>query len=543
MNEPKIKFRILVEVVLFILLFLYCFSFRNIADTITFGDEAFILNISRRMLYGDILYKEIKAHLLPGTFYLVELSFKIMGVSLLTARFITSITVAGIGLLLFKLSIKITGNVFFSFIPSVLYVIFVYPLWYITSYYWFFTFFTLLSLLLMINYIKKNKTIYLFFASIIASISIIFVQNRGIFLLTSLYLFLVLRQIFYGANKIQIIKSSQKERLIFLAGTIPVFISILIMFFYYSPEDMLTATFFWLFSDYTQSTSPSYFYFSKNLMFHNLLLSLNPPYPIFLKIIYLFKAFLYFFLGYSYFIIFPLMLIELIRGKNKIHKNISESILLILLSGTFIVSSSIIIKSDYHGMLHCVYFSILIFLFLLTIPAKSRLWKIITTSSLMIIFLVTITFGTYEVYKTKKYYRYPVDTAIGKVFYAEEEIAKDYTAFIQYINLRKEPTFFCAFWCSYYYLITGKPNPAPFEIIYPGLYPKHYEILFYDTILNNHDKLLIYDDFLNKVKKINPFFYTKLMASFQNILENNYYVETKFEKIGLTIYKRKKLSQ
>ncbi len=539
MKESKIKFRILVEAVLFILLFLYCFSFRNIADTITFGDEAFVLNISRRMLYGDVLYKDIKTYLFPGTFYLVGLSFKILGVSILSARFITCMTVAGIGLLLFKLCIKITENIFFSLIPACLYVIIVYNLWYITSYYWFFTFFTLISLLLMINYIQKHKAIYLFLASIIGSISILFVQNRGIVLLISLYLFLVLRKILYGVNKIQIIKSSQKERLIFLAGTIPAFISILIMLFYYSPEDMLTGTLFWLFSDYTQSTSPSYFYFSKNLMFQNLLQSLNPLYPSFLKIIYLFKAFLYFFLGYSYFIIFPLMLVILIKGKNKIHKNISESILLILFTGAFVVSSSIIIKSDYHGMLHCVYFSILISLFLLTIPATSRLLKIITTSSLIIIFLLTLTFGTYEAYKTKRYYRYPVDTAIGKIYYAEEEIAKNYTAFIQYISSRKEPTFFCAMWCSYYYLITGKPNPTPFEIIYPGLYPRHYEILFYDTILNNYDKLLIYDDFFNKVK-INPFFSTKLTISFLNILENNYEVEMKFEKIGLTILKRVK---
>jgi hypothetical protein len=179
-------------VVVLVVSYFYLSYYRDVFYTL-YADEGYIIYGAKRILEGQILYKDFFQFYPPGDFYLLALMFKLFGYSFAVARETAVIINSMISTLLFYLGYKAIKSWHAILLPFFLVRIgFLNFMQY--SHYWSSMLFLFLSLVFFLNYLEKHKNTYLYLTGFFIGITGLFLQTTGVYAALLFLLVLVLEK-------------------------------------------------------------------------------------------------------------------------------------------------------------------------------------------------------------------------------------------------------------------------------------------------------------------------------------------------------------
>ncbi|RJO64028.1 MAG: hypothetical protein C4540_05585 [Candidatus Omnitrophota bacterium] len=217
-------------------------SFYNVGFPM--DDECFSINVCRRILQGDIPYKDFQLHVTPGSFYLQSLMFKIFGQELIINRITTTIVGVFIALLLYYLSLRIMPPAFAIFSSAVFGIwgtIHLNFLWYS----WYADLFALLAVLFLLRYLARKGAWDVFLCGIFIGCTLLCKQNIGLSAFLSVIVGLSLIRMLQG-GKTPLLKReviSLRELLLVGGGMVIAILPFVVYLFWNSA---LKSAFVWL---------------------------------------------------------------------------------------------------------------------------------------------------------------------------------------------------------------------------------------------------------------------------------------------------------
>lgn len=188
----KIIKLLLTYAVVFGITYYYLSFYRNAFYDLT-ADEGYIIYGAKRLLDGQILYKDFFQYFPPGDFYLLALVFKLFGYGFIIARETAVIIDALINTLLFYLSYKAI-RAWWAILPPLFFLILGFPNWMQFSHYWSSMLFLFISLAFFLGYLEKNKDVYLCLTGFFIGITGLFLQTNGMYAALLLLLVLILEK-------------------------------------------------------------------------------------------------------------------------------------------------------------------------------------------------------------------------------------------------------------------------------------------------------------------------------------------------------------
>ena len=254
-NKPLIIISFLILIVAS--LYLLQFHERGIPD-----DENYDMNIVKRILDGEIPYRDFYLHQPPGSYYIQSVIFKLFRKELIISRLVTLFLSLFIFVILFFISRQIIPTNF-KFIAS-----FIFLLWG-TPHHNFFspaTFglaFSLLQLFVFLKYVENNHKLYLFLSGFLACATFLMKQNLGsaVFLYT-IFVFLIL--VFINSKSqplILRIKIFISDLVIFVCGFVLGLVPLLIYFIFRGTSFNIVCQFIKLQQKYTKQTGLNNLFF------------------------------------------------------------------------------------------------------------------------------------------------------------------------------------------------------------------------------------------------------------------------------------------
>ena len=174
-NRRKSIILLLVGAVVFGISYFYLSFYRNAFYDLT-ADEGYIIYGAKRVLDGQILYKDFFQFYPPGDFYLLDLVFKLFGYGFIMARETAVIIDSLINVLLFYFSYKAIKS-WYAILPPLFFLILGYPNWMQYSHYWSSMLFLFVSLALLLAYLEHKKDSYLFLTGTFVGITGLFLQT------------------------------------------------------------------------------------------------------------------------------------------------------------------------------------------------------------------------------------------------------------------------------------------------------------------------------------------------------------------------------
>jgi len=217
-------------------------SFYNVGFPM--DDECFSINVCRRILQGDIPYKDFQLHVTPGSFYLQSLMFKMFGQELIINRITTTIVGVIIALLLYCLSLRIMPPacaLLSSAVFGVWGTIHLNFLWYS----WYADLFALLSVLFLLRYLERRGQWNACLCGIFIGCTLLCKQNIGLSTFFSAITGLSLIRMLQGGNtpllKREVI--SLRELLLIGGGAVIAILPFVVYLFWNSA---LKSAFVWL---------------------------------------------------------------------------------------------------------------------------------------------------------------------------------------------------------------------------------------------------------------------------------------------------------
>lgn len=176
-NKIKTLKFLLVCIGIFGVSYYYLSFYRNVLYDLT-ADEGYILYGAKRLLEGQILYRDFFQFYPPGDFYLLALMYKIFGYSFAVAHEVAIIIDSFINTLLFYLSYKAIRS-WYAILPPLFYLILGFPNWMQYSHYWSSMLFLFISLVLFLYYLEKGNSLYLYLTGFIIGITGLFLQTTA----------------------------------------------------------------------------------------------------------------------------------------------------------------------------------------------------------------------------------------------------------------------------------------------------------------------------------------------------------------------------
>jgi len=158
-----------------------------------FADEGYIIYGAKRVLEGQILYKDFFQFYPPGDFYLLALMYKLFGYSFIVARETAVIIDGLINTLLFYLSYKAIKS-WYAVLPPLFFLILGFPNWMQYSHYWSSMLFLFVSLVFFLNYLEQYKNAYLCLTGFFIGITGLFLQTTGAYSALLILLVLILEK-------------------------------------------------------------------------------------------------------------------------------------------------------------------------------------------------------------------------------------------------------------------------------------------------------------------------------------------------------------
>ena len=179
-----------VVTIVFIVSYFYLSYFRNHFYALL-ADEGYIFYEAKRILAGQIIYKDFFQLLPPGDFYLLALIFKVFGTSYAVGMETAVIMQSMVNTLLFYLGYKAIKSwhaillpLFFP-IPGFLNFM-------QYSHYWSSMLFLFIALSFYLGYLEQNRKIYLYATGFFIGITGLFLQTTGVYATLLLLLVFVL---------------------------------------------------------------------------------------------------------------------------------------------------------------------------------------------------------------------------------------------------------------------------------------------------------------------------------------------------------------
>ncbi|HXI39939.1 MAG TPA: hypothetical protein VNH83_08170, partial [Bryobacteraceae bacterium] len=157
------------------------------------GDEGTLVYGAQRVAEGAVPYRDFMEVMGPGTFYWLGLFFKIFGATWLVARAEVLFTGVATTLVLYWLARMLHPGS--SRLTALLLTTITIPLWPATSHHWDSNLFALLSFAVFVAWLDNSRPWLLGTAGVLAGVTTLFMQQKGLLLLFSFLLILfVLRR-------------------------------------------------------------------------------------------------------------------------------------------------------------------------------------------------------------------------------------------------------------------------------------------------------------------------------------------------------------
>ncbi len=122
------------------------------------GDEGILLDGAERMLHGDHLYADFFEFLPPGGFLITEVWLRAFGASLLSARLLAIVTIAGIASLTYLTCLRVSKNVVSSALIVFAWVVISQGVWTQINHHWFTTLLSMAAFYTSLVYAQTNSS-------------------------------------------------------------------------------------------------------------------------------------------------------------------------------------------------------------------------------------------------------------------------------------------------------------------------------------------------------------------------------------------------
>jgi hypothetical protein len=507
----------------------------------TFGDEALLLYGAKRVLSGQMIYRDFWSITFPGSYYILALFFKIFGTKIVIARIITDLIVASSGVLLFIISKKLTREILISLIPSC-FVIFTFSFHYITSYYWYELIFSLVVVYFIIRYIEDSKKYNIILAGIFLVLETLCLHYKGAMNFVSVYLFLGLSPSIFDFSQ----RSNNKYARLYLLFIFSIVMLTLTVFLIYKAPVFFDTILFPFVHFMTKLTSPHYYHFGNLVILENIniiklliknILSEKIFSQFLLIIVAINRVILHVIWGYVYFFVI-LVGIGIIYNRKKNDFNY-QVFFFLLIFVTLSLIPNIMRRADKYVLSFNTPIAMIIFSACLLYLKKWKrnlisIYVLFATLSYILIMTVSVIHS----------FKYPVEwTGWGKVYYTNKNVADDYNSIITFVNknLPYDGHILAYIYGPNFYLMLGRDNPTHFDIPLMGLGSEYQKNDFLFSIYEKMPEYIIHDQFIKKLNRINPYAGEKIppFPPFEEFLKKYYYPLLYFDKVDVIIYKRR----
>lgn len=150
------------------------------------GDEGTLVYGAQRVAEGAVPYRDFFEVMGPGSFYWLGFFFKVFGTSWPVARMLLLITAVATTLIVFWLARRLGSA--FAALPAVITLAITIPLWAATNHHWDSNFFGLLAFAAFISWLERSKGWLLIAAGVLAGVTTLFMQQKGLLLLLAFLL-------------------------------------------------------------------------------------------------------------------------------------------------------------------------------------------------------------------------------------------------------------------------------------------------------------------------------------------------------------------
>lgn len=169
-------------VILFFAVCLYFFSIGNYYNS----DEGIILNGAWRMYQGDKLYTDFFSYIAPGSYWWAELSFHLFGPAYFSARIFSNILLAFSVISVFWLAILAGGSRFSALVASSAWFLGNILTAVVINHNNHSSYLAIITLAIIAIALIKNKPVYFFIAGLLAGVTAVFLQTKGLALTVGL---------------------------------------------------------------------------------------------------------------------------------------------------------------------------------------------------------------------------------------------------------------------------------------------------------------------------------------------------------------------
>ncbi len=166
-------------VIVFAITYWYLSYYRNMLYSLS-ADEGIFLYGAKRVLDGQVIYRDFFSHFFPGNYYLLALIYKLFGYSFSVAREAVVIIDCLINVLVFYLSYKAL-KAWYAILPPLFFLVLGFPNWMQFSHYWTSELFLLVSLIFFLWYLETDKYYYLYLSGFLIGITTLFLQMPGVY--------------------------------------------------------------------------------------------------------------------------------------------------------------------------------------------------------------------------------------------------------------------------------------------------------------------------------------------------------------------------
>ena len=170
---------VIAYIIVFVVTYWYLSYYRNMLYSLS-ADEGIFLYGAKRVLDGQIIYRDFFSYFFPGNYYMLALIYKIFGYSFLTAREALVIIDSLINVLVFYISSKVLKS-WYAILPSLFFLVLGFPNWMQFSHFWTGDLFLLMSLVSLLWYFETRRSLYLYSAALLLGVTALFQQAAGLY--------------------------------------------------------------------------------------------------------------------------------------------------------------------------------------------------------------------------------------------------------------------------------------------------------------------------------------------------------------------------
>ena len=175
----------LIALGLLLLTFVYLCLFRQYS--FIDPDEGIILQGAQRILDGQVLYRDFFSFFTPGSYYLVALTFRIFGDSLLVAHTLLAAIAAAFSPITYVLCRRVCSRQA-SLLVTVLMAVTALPLRFVVAHNWESTLLACIGLFCAVRFLESRGRVWAFSAASFVSLTAMFEQSKGAGLLLGVVL-------------------------------------------------------------------------------------------------------------------------------------------------------------------------------------------------------------------------------------------------------------------------------------------------------------------------------------------------------------------